>query len=112
MVTSSPVLTAASFVSMKSGLEDRNNTSSTTTSGLCWRSLNEVRPGRPEQYAHSVPDRPQRVVSMKSGLEDRNNPVQVLGAQFNNLAVSMKSGLEDRNNSPKNVPNERALESQ
>ena len=36
-------------VSMKSGLEGRNNTCMRTTTGHNLRSLNEVRPRRPEQ---------------------------------------------------------------
>ena len=36
-------------VSMKSGLEDRNNPSTGTTTANTVPSLNEVRPGRPEQ---------------------------------------------------------------
>ena len=85
-------------VSMKSGLEDRNNCTpqpGRPTGSMC---LNEVRPGRPEQYMvgamywHS-----EKNVSMKSGLEDRNNPA---GRSWPACEqhVSMKSGLEDRNN--------------
>ena len=61
-------------VSMKSGLEDRNNAGSLSRYYSRIPGLNEVRPGRPEQYdgnrgteGFAVP------VSMKSGLEDRNN---------------------------------------
>ena len=59
---------------MKSGLEDRNNTWQQLYHFQQDECLNEVRPGRPEQY-----DTTQRLaakiifVSMKSGLEDRNN---------------------------------------
>ena len=36
--------------------------------------LNEVRPGRPEQYHTAIVlDESHKIVSMKSGLEDRNN---------------------------------------
>ena len=84
-------------VSMKSGLEDRNN--------LRWRyfrpgvcGLNEVRPGRPEQCPRYFTLCPDDVVSMKSGLEDRNNPARCGRPRLRRLRVSMKSGLEDRNN--------------
>ena len=84
---------------MKSGLEDRNNTlrRSYLRRSPSFR-LNEVRPGRPEQYAQ---DRVEMgtlfIVSMKSGLEDRNNTV-ACGCARALIDVSMKSGLEDRNN--------------
>ena len=61
------------YVSMKSGLEDRNN----------WRD--------------EVADDDGLVVSMKSGLEDRNNSTHH-GRPWRQDGVSMKSGLEDRNN--------------
>ena len=87
-----------SGVSMKSGLEDRNNIH---RGGFRWElggCLNEVRPGRPEQWdpgglgqAHGLG------VSMKSGLEDRNNDYQCSPTRTP-YRVSMKSGLEDRNN--------------
>ena len=38
------------LVSMKSGLEDRNNMTPTRSWTFWRRCLNEVRPGRPEQY--------------------------------------------------------------
>ena len=60
-------------VSMKSGLEDRNNIN------LRW-------------IIFDIYD-----VSMKSGLEDRNNP-DLLRTPEPEGTVSMKSGLEDRNN--------------
>ena len=59
---------------MKSGLEDRNNEAAGMWTQTSLASLNEVRPGRPEQcriediYVGMVNE-----VSMKSGLEDRNN---------------------------------------
>ena len=62
-------------VSMKSGLEGRNN--------LPWK--------------HFVACR-SPVVSMKSGLEGRNNPVSTLTMRRCGGDVSMKSGLEGRNN--------------
>ena len=37
-------------VSMKSGLEGRNNPSSTASTNAVSRGLNEVRPRRPEQF--------------------------------------------------------------
>ena len=62
-------------VSMKSGLEGRNNQDLARVLACegDW-GLNEVRPGRPEQYK----DKNTRLtvlhlVSMKSGLEGRNN---------------------------------------
>ena len=60
---------------MKSGLEDRNNQDVVeTTEEADARSLNEVRPGRPEQSVHPYAYEQLHVlVSMKSGLEDRNN---------------------------------------
>ena len=67
-------------VSMKSGLEGRNNS---------------IR--RRRLVAETLPD-----VSMKSGLEGRNNPsrkVSVSSSSPNLPDVSMKSGLEGRNNS-------------
>ena len=61
---------------MKSGLEGRNNRESIRRQHAKndW-SLNEVRPGRPEQS--EIPFRIHEIrqqVSMKSGLEGRNNP--------------------------------------
>ena len=63
-------------VSMKSGLEDRNNPRIPGFSVYPAKGgLNEVRPGRPEQYEAGVLIcSATLVVSMKSGLEDRNNP--------------------------------------
>ena len=65
-------------VSMKSGLEDRNNA---------------------DNIAYLVTT---RYVSMKSGLEDRNN-YELTEALLPFLIVSMKSGLEDRNNPPETM---------
>ena len=62
------------MVSMKSGLEDRNN--------LALPRLLSPHTG----------------VSMKSGLEDRNNWISARTCDARDLEVSMKSGLEDRNN--------------
>ena len=64
-----------SRVSMKSGLEDRNNLFDSHSHGA-----------RPDS------------VSMKSGLEDRNNPLNPAPSATAKRYVSMKSGLEDRNN--------------
>ena len=61
-------------VSMKSGLEGRNNHRGSASTGC-------------------VP----RPVSMKSGLEGRNN-IPLARVVDENNAVSMKSGLEGRNN--------------
>ena len=59
---------------MNSGLEGRNNVVEKTLLRVWNGCLNEVRPGRPEQYdlieAHM---RSMTEVSMKSGLEGRNN---------------------------------------
>ena len=64
----------AEWVSMKSGLGDRNN-----------------------QAAGPPPLQPRKIVSMKSGLGDRNNDRRVLSRRCAGR-VSMKSGLGDRNN--------------
>ena len=63
-----------SMVSMKSGLEDRNNLLSPLRNVVGRNRLNEVRPGRPEQFetGRRIPNI-HELVSMKSGLEDRNN---------------------------------------
>ena len=83
---------------MKSGLEDRNNVAVIFALFTVILGLNEVRPGRPEQFSdvdgHVL--RPDGV-SMKSGLEDRNNGRNDSTAGPHE-PVSMKSGLEDRNN--------------
>ena len=85
-------------VSMKSGLEDRNNGADVLRALGVLSCLNEVRPGRPEQFhqegRHTTPG---NSVSMKSGLEDRNNDSN-WDQMMEWLQVSMKSGLEDRNN--------------
>ena len=61
-------------VSMKSGLEGRNNGRSQSARSSPWRCLNEVRPRRPEQWVIRRDDGEIFiVVSMKSGLEGRNN---------------------------------------
>ena len=61
-------------VSMKSGLEGRNNTPQARTGPQsCHISLNEVRPGRPEQSVAQSIWTSDQAVSMKSGLEGRNN---------------------------------------
>ena len=109
-------------VSMKSGLEGRNNFLSVMSHGMLSISLNEVRPGRPEQWLTAPqsalapaclnevrPGRPEQSdeldeqedpaisVSMKSGLEGRNN-LMYPGIPLTPGYVSMKSGLEGRNN--------------
>ena len=61
-------------VSMKSGLEDRNNLETVGQGLRRHRCLNEVRPGRPEQSVRPASFYGAKSVSMKSGLEDRNNP--------------------------------------
>ena len=118
-------------VSMKSGLEGRNNLGRTGCPYDRLPRLNEVRPRRPEQYARvTAVSICLAIVSMKSGLEGRNNliggpacwcatgrlnevrprrPEQSLWVpllSWDDLLVSMKSGLEGRNNG---VPREDAL---
>ena len=59
---------------MKSGLEGRNNVHRDLPPHGRRICLNEVRPGRPEQFADgALKDTPDHFVSMKSGLEGRNN---------------------------------------
>ena len=89
------------MVSMKSGLEGRNNPIFPQAS---WRPsprcLNEVRPRRPEQLGcFHRQQTPAILVSMKSGLEGRNNRPVGLAYTATTNNVSMKSGLEGRNNS-------------
>ena len=92
------------MVSMKSGLEGRNNISRERNSSWPRSCLNEVRPRRPEQCCHQ---RLQHVsacpVSMKSGLEGRNNRPVRDAHPHGPGEVSMKSGLEGRNNSDEPV---------
>ena len=62
------------IVSMKSGLEGRNNGHDFLPVQPTLWGLNEVRPRRPEQYDHQQDlARVLACVSMKSGLEGRNN---------------------------------------
>ena len=86
-------------VSMKSGLEDRNNEVVATQTVQDFRFVSmksglEDRNNRFHQVGSPGKD---RLVSMKSGLEDRNN-AGVVAAIVNQRRVSMKSGLEGRNN--------------
>ena len=115
-------------VSMKSGLEGRNNAPAGHHPGMYPHSLNEVRPGRPEQWVSQNtwvfgvlgglnevrPGRPEqwtiqvasasrKRVSMKSGLEGRNNHRDRPADSFGDVDVSMKSGLEGRNNAKLSV---------
>ena len=85
------------IVSMKSGLEDRNNPCCWAWPRNGWIRLNEVRPGRPEQCKTADGLVAAATVSMKSGLEDRNN-LRRFHCGGKRFLVSMKSGLEDRNN--------------
>ena len=62
------------YVSMKSGLEGRNNISEKIGYESRPVCLNEVRPRRPEQFAKIENATSPNIVSMKSGLEGRNNP--------------------------------------
>ena len=63
------------YVSMKSGLEGRNNLLVRASGEAArLRRLNEVRPRRPEQlYYLGSAEHVRYYVSMKSGLEGRNN---------------------------------------
>ena len=87
------------IVSMKSGLEGRNNSTGRYPEGQGEVCLNEVRPGRPEQLLKS------RYVS-NSGRIGLNEVRPGRPEQFRRLTtgtgrsfvVSMKSGLEGRNN--------------
>ena len=96
--TTAPLRVSAR-VSMKSGLEDRNNPRHRRRHPCGNLGLNEVRPGRPEQFVDRglMNSDLKKEVSMKSGLEDRNNPSRVPPVSAA-PGVSMKSGLEDRNN--------------
>ena len=95
---------------MKSGLEDRNNGADVLRALGVLSCLNEVRPGRPEQFhqegRHTTPG---NSVSMKSGLEDRNNDSN-WDQMMEWLQVSMKSGLEDRNNGRPPPPTQTAAQ--
>ena len=66
---------ADALVSMKSGLEGRNNTSTRPERHAQVDRLNEVRPRRPEQCTRENTGEGRASVSMKSGLEGRNNVV-------------------------------------
>ena len=74
---------------MKSGLEDRNNVMARKIPGeFVPLSLNEVRPGRPEQWGGGADASANPVVSMKSGLEDRNNLIDTLPPKGEERLVS------------------------
>ena len=92
-----PVAATRRPVSMKSGLEGRNNFSTLAQGVAHYRGLNEVRPRRPEQCDFPRELYAPRFVSMKSGLEGRNN-LRLLHGFYGGEQVSMKSGLEGRNN--------------
>mgnify|MGYP000935416990 CR=1 FL=1 len=86
-------------VSMESGLEDRNNNTTTPHHPPTKQRLNGVRPRRPEQWYDTNPALGIRLdVSMESGLEDRNNGRAGRDVLPEPPLVSMESGLEDRNN--------------
>ena len=69
------------YVSMKSGLEGRNNIAEPVFPNSDQGGLNEVRPRRPEQSSNDeVVGAVLQVVSMKSGLEGRNNHVNNMNA--------------------------------
>ena len=92
---------AALDVSMKSDLEGRNNRTAPSATRWACTSLNEVRPRRPEQSRLDWEPCTGQEVSMKSGLEGRNNRrLDYLASA--GAGVSMKSGLEGRNNLRKN----------
>ena len=73
-------LIGVNYVSMKSGLEGRNNPLALTTVRNTKPSLNEVRPRRPEQLLICGFAGLMVCVSMKSGLEGRNNLKRLGGA--------------------------------
>ena len=88
----------AANVSMKSGLEGRNNLPSPVAGGRRMTSvsmksgLEGRNNGRKFIYLRRYKN-----VSMKSGLEGRNNVIDDYG-RYADRVVSMKSGLEGRNN--------------
>ena len=86
----------AVVVSMKSGLEGRNNVPSATSTNARMGCLNEVRPRRPEQLHQGRQEGRGSLVSMKSGLEGRNKWCSGCRPGRPNV-VSMKSDLEGRN---------------
>ena len=99
---------------MESGLEGRNNRIRDRGPSRCKRSLNGVRPRRPEQsaYARAVTI---RAAQSLNGVRPRR-PEQ-LGAHRRTAAslddVSMESGLEGRNNeSATFIPEPISFESQ
>ena len=113
----------AKQVSMKSGLEDRNNNAASQASaslpvesqfspawktGTIGENLYTLGGGLGVSMKSGLEDRNNhsflpsslywRKVSMKSGLEDRNNWTEPISSPTRSTTVSMKSGLEDRNN--------------
>ena len=86
-------------VSMKSGLDGRNNAAVEDVGAHGGLRLNEVRPRWPEQLAGADRICAQEArVSMKSGLDGRNNDDCLASIVCSLKCVSMKSGLDGRNN--------------
>ena len=98
MVAAPPSHAHAVIVSMKSGLEGRNNhrfhRHDVGRSRVSMKSGLEGRNNLPVDGPGRLPLHP---VSMKSGLEGRNNLPTSIGWRLLK-SVSMKSGLEGRNN--------------
>ena len=83
---------------MESGLRGRNNASHHYGHQHYGRSLNGVRPKRPEQFLfRKIRMLIQNSVSMESGLRGRNNCSHG-GGCGRSSSVSMESGLRGRNN--------------
>ena len=83
---------------MESGLDGRNNTTSTQNGSAKRNCLNGVRPRWPEQSLAARLQDAFRVVSMESGLDGRNN-IWIKAVKEKSNKVSMESGLDGRNNS-------------
>ena len=88
------------IVSMKSGLEGRNNVLCRTMATTGLTSLNEVRPRRPEQYRGHFPNdhATGRLNEVRPRRPEQCGAKRRCLGHF--LDVSMKSGLEGQNNSP------------
>ena len=97
-ISSSSALHGAESVSMESGLEGRNNLTPPSKKEDEEEGLNGVRPRRPEQSTCSPGWTRRHVVSMESGLEGRNNAWVSPPPSRSRKIVSMESGLEGRNN--------------
>ena len=85
-------------VSMKSGLEGRNNASASQPGTVPARGLNEVRPRRPEQLSEGNTLRPASSSLNEVRPRRPEQSSKALSASSSGGEVSMKSGLEGRNN--------------